>query len=67
MRNSLYASTAGSVGHIPASIITEFLSNDDVAGRGPAYHKFGRIVRYSRAVVLEWAAQQMRTSTAEAA
>jgi excisionase family DNA binding protein len=63
--------------------VPEFLTNDQVAdllglsprtterfrleGRGPSYHKFGRIVRYSRAAVLDWVAQQMRTSTAEVA
>lgn len=61
----------------------DFLSTDDVArhlglsprtlerfrleGRGPAYHKFGRVVRYSRSALAEWAAGQLRHSTSEAA
>ena len=59
----------------------EFLSSDDVAnflglsprtlerfrleGRGPAYFKFGRIVRYRKAETLKWAEAQLRTSTSD--
>lgn len=55
-----------------AIVSLDFLSTDDVArhfglsprtlerfrleGRGPAYHKFGRVVRYSRSALQEWAA-----------
>ena len=34
-------------------------------GRGPAYFKFGRIVRYRRAETLKWAEAQLRTSTSD--
>ena len=59
----------------------DFMSSDDVAvilslsprtlerfrleGRGPAYFKFGRIVRYKRSTTLAWANAQMRTSTSD--
>lgn len=62
---------------------TDFLSGDEAAnllnlsprtlerfrieGRGPAYCKFGRLVRYHRSALIEWALQQQRSSTAEAA
>ena len=66
-----------------ALVSLDFLSTDDVArclglsprtlerfrleGRGPSYHKFGRVVRYSRSALEEWAASQLRQSTSEAA
>lgn len=67
----------------PAFRTLDFLSTDDVArylglssrtlerfrveGRGPAYHKFGRAVKYRRDNLLEWAERQLRHSTSEAA
>lgn len=38
-----------------------------VEGRGPAFHKFGRRVLYSDPDLLDWAAEQRRTSTSQAA
>lgn len=34
-------------------------------GRGPAYFKFGRVVRYRRSTLLSWAEKQLRKSTSD--
>lgn len=34
-------------------------------GRGPAYHKFGKRVLYSRSSVLAWANARLRMSTSD--
>lgn len=36
-----------------------------VQGRGPCFHKIGRIVRYVEADVLAWLEQQKRTNTTQ--
>ena len=76
----LEASAASNITVAPFSK-DDFMSSDDVAlflglsprtlerfrleGRGPAYFKFGRIVRYRRAETLKWAEAQLRTSTSD--
>lgn len=82
MKRNLLASTTNLATHI-TSVETDFLSCEAAAsilnmsprtlerfrleGRGPAYCKFGRLVRYPRAALVEWAMQQQRNSTAKAA
>ena len=66
---------------VPRIVRDDFMSSDDTAqilglsprtlerfrleGRGPSYFKFGRVVRYRRSTILEWAEAQLRKSTSD--
>jgi excisionase family DNA binding protein len=81
MRNKLLTSTSNPAASVSGNTEHEFLSNDEAAsllalsprtlerfrleGRGPAYCKFGRVVRYPRASLMTWVAQTIRTSTSD--
>jgi hypothetical protein len=54
---------AAAILHVSAS----FLNKKRLSGGGPAYMKFGRIVRYGVPGLLDWAAAQARRSTSEVA
>jgi hypothetical protein len=49
------------------SVSASFLNKKRLDGNGPPYLKFGKVVRYDVARLLDWAAAQARRSTSEVA
>jgi len=59
----VYLSTREAAAHLNLSPRT--LEKLRITGSGPAYRKFGRLVRYTEGDLHEWADRDVRTSTSQ--